>query len=71
MTDLVLTDGNIETGTAALFWLLAETTEFMDATNSAIADYLGELRLVLDKLLANDPEMHALYRSVEKKIVED
>ncbi len=69
--DLILTDGDIETGTTALFWLLAETTEVMEETNSAIADYLGEFRLVLDKLLANDPEMHALYRSVEKQLAED
>ncbi len=71
VSDLVLTDHDIETGTAALFWFLVETSDFMETANSANIDYLGEFRLVLNRLLNNDPDMHALYRSVEKAIIED
>lgn len=69
--DLTLTNADVETGTGALFWLLQETSEVMEATNLAATDYLGEFRYLLEKLKAGDPEMHALYRSVQEEMGKD
>lgn len=66
--DLTLTNSDTESSIGALFWLLQETSEVMEATNLASIDYLGELRHVLGKLKVADPQMLALYNSVQAKM---
>lgn len=62
--DMVLTQTEVETSLAALFWLLEGTSNVMETANIAARDYFGRFGEVLQKLKSGDPEVIALYNLI-------
>jgi hypothetical protein len=67
-SDLVLTDDDIATSLAALFWFLTNITVVMAATNKAFRGYLGQLDEVSQLLLNGDPATLALYEKARQEL---
>jgi hypothetical protein len=66
--DLVLTDDDIATSQAALFWFLDATSAVMEATNRASLDYLGKFHEVFQLLRNGDPATLALYEKARQEL---
>lgn len=61
--DLTITDTDLNTVGSALSWLLATNNYVMASTNLALVKYSEELRSMVDRLKAGDPDAIAEYQA--------
>jgi FlaG/FlaF family flagellin (archaellin) len=64
ISDLQVSDGDIEISKSALLWFLELTNDVMEATLSASTQYLSELRFITEKMKAGDEKILEQYRAV-------
>ncbi len=64
ISDLQVSNGDIEISNSALLWFLKLTNDVLEATLSASKQYLSEIRLIVEKMKAGDEEVLKQYRAV-------